>query len=352
MPDGTVNTYVPLDIPSVQGDVTRFLDVLTKLLPDDNDRAILLAYMASCAQNIGVKFQWAPVLQGTEGNGKTFLADCVANAVGLAYTHRPDMRQLGEKYNSYLERSVFIIAEEIHMQGRRDLLDTLKPLVTNKMIEIRGMAADKRMSANIANWFFCTNYQDAVLKNQNDRRYSIFFTAQQSYNDIVASGMGGNYWPETYDWADSGGFAAITHFLQTYQIPAHLDPAGACHRAPRTSSTDTAITKSLGVAEQEIAEASENGTQGFRGGWISSWALDNYLRSRFMKLSNHKRSEIIEALGYVKCPGLIGGRSPLPIFEEDRKRPILYVRGIDVGSEPVRQYCEAQGYTFVPTAAD
>jgi len=203
--DGSVNIYVPPTVDMTPGDVTPFLDFLSRLIPDETDRSILLAYMAGCVQNPGVKFQWAPVLQGTEGNGKTLLASCVAYAIGRQYTHQPRASQLAEKFNGYLEGKLFIIVEEIHMGGRREMLDELKPLVTNVEIEMRGMHQEKRMIENVANWFFCTNHRDAVLKSENDRRYAVFFTAQQSAEDLRRDGMDGNFFPSLYQWLRAGG---------------------------------------------------------------------------------------------------------------------------------------------------
>ena len=90
-----VNTYTPAYVTRTPGDASPFLTLLQRMLPNDNDRAILLAYMASLVQNPGVKFQWCPLLQGVEGNGKTFLMKCMTRAVGQRYTHLPNAQDFG-----------------------------------------------------------------------------------------------------------------------------------------------------------------------------------------------------------------------------------------------------------------
>jgi hypothetical protein len=62
-----VNTYVPVDVPRKEGDASPFLTHLARVLPDPTDQAILLSFMAAVVQHKGVKFQWAPLLQGVEG---------------------------------------------------------------------------------------------------------------------------------------------------------------------------------------------------------------------------------------------------------------------------------------------
>ncbi len=65
------NSYVKLNIERKAGDASPFLKHLAKVLPNERDAKILLSYMSACVQHQGVKFQWAPVLQGAEGNGKS-----------------------------------------------------------------------------------------------------------------------------------------------------------------------------------------------------------------------------------------------------------------------------------------
>lgn len=319
--NGAVNSYYPDPQPDEPGDVKPFLDFMEKLLPNADDRATLLAWCASAVQNIGHKFQWAPVVQGVEGNGKTLVARCLGYAIGPKYTHQPSAEDLGNPFNSYIENKLLISVEEVHLQGRRELLDTLKPLITNDRVEIQPKGVDKRMIDNFANWFFCTNHRDAVLKTKDDRRYAIFFTAQQTYDDIVRDGMAGDYFPNLYTWLRTVGYKRVAHFLKTYPIPVELDPAGACHRAPTTSSTLAAITASMGRAEQELTEAIETDEQGFRQGWISMRAVEKLFAEKHIRISRQKTSDMLEAMGFKSL-----GRSTKPIMSEDNKRPTLYVR--------------------------
>jgi hypothetical protein len=215
------------------------------------------------------------------------------------------------------------------------MLDALKPMLTNLRLEVEGKGENQRMFDNLANWAFCTNYMDAVLKNRNDRRYSVFFTAQQSYDDIQHCGMGGQYFPDFYAWLrHGGGYASVAYFLKHYPIPSHLDPSGNCHRAPETSSTSEAIKRSQGGIEAEIEEAAENNTVGFRGGWVSSWAMEKLLKNRGVRIGRNKYHDILSDLGYERC-----GRAGRVIFQEEAQRPVLYKKPGVTGD-----YERAQGY--------
>lgn len=337
-----VNVYMPQTIKRVQGDPSKFLHLLQMQIPNERDRQIVLNYMAALVQNIGVKFSWAVVLQGTPGNGKTFLVKCLEKAIGEKYVHVPAAEDLTNAFNSYLENKVLICVEEIHMNGRREVLDTLKPLITNERIEVQAKGIDKRMIDNLSNWFFCTNYKDAVYKTEDDRRYSIIFTAQQKKADIERD-MPGDYFVQLWDWATKAdGFAIIAEYLHTFPVDPELNPAGLCRWAPNTSTTHEAIKSSLGVIEQEISEAIENGEVGFRNGWVSSEKLDQLFKEKRVKCGPNKKNEIMGMLGYV-----VGCRPSRAIMEEMGKRPTLYVRKeiFHRSTElSLEDYMNAQGY--------
>ncbi|MCH9712702.1 MAG: hypothetical protein K0U20_08780 [Proteobacteria bacterium] len=347
-----VNIYVPTNTPRVAGDPTRFLNHLAKVLPDEGDRAIILAYMAACIQHKGVKFQWAPLLQGMEGNGKTLFTRCVAFAIGERFTHMPPAEQLAEKYNEWLYGTLFIGVEDIYVPDHKlNVIEVLKPMITNDRHAIRAMGVAQVMRSICCNFMFNSNHKDAVRKTRRDRRFAIFYTAQQNDGDLERDGMGGDYFPDLYKWLkNEDGYAIVANYLETYQIPDELNPATSCHRAPPTSSTDEVIEASLGGIEQEILEAIEQGRPGFAGGWISSTALevllDNLHATRSMP--QNKRKQMLNDMGYYWHPNLKNGRVNNHIMMDNGK-PKLYVKkghialNLKTCAEISKAYQDAQG---------
>lgn len=244
-----VNTYVPVSTPRLAGSATPFLNHLYKVLPDERDRTILLSYMAACIQHKGVKFQWAPLLQGMEGNGKTLFTRCVAFAIGEKFTHMPPADQLTEKYNEWLYGTLFIGVEDIYVPDHKlNVIEVLKPMITNDRHAIRAMGVSQIMRSICCNFMFNSNHRDAIRKTIRDRRFAIFFTAQQNGSDLERDGMGGDYFPNLYDWLkNQNGYAIVANYLENYQIPDELNPATKCHRAPKTTSTDEVIEASFDV---------------------------------------------------------------------------------------------------------
>ena len=345
--DGMVNVFRMPVVEVSDEPVDRYLDLLQRILPNARDRRIFLSWCAAMCQNPGRKFQWAVTLQGVQGNGKTFLMTCLEQAVGESVSHLPKPKSLEEKYNGYLKNNLFVGVEEIHVNGRRHLIDELKVYITGNRVEIREMATDVYMVDNLTNWMFLSNYKDAVLKDRSDRRHAIFFTRQQHEDDLVRDGMGGLYFPELYAWARDGGYAAVAGYLRRYKIDPEFDPLGACHRAPKTSSTDEAIAESLGVVEQEILEAVGQEIVGFRGGWISSLRLSEYLDKRnIRRMSPRAMLQALENIGYRPSKLWTNGRCG-PLVQEGGIRPRLYCTDIINNSAiNIDNYLNAQNYNI------
>lgn len=351
-----VNSYVPVEVERTAGDVTPFLNHLAKILPNEKDRDILLAYMAACVQHIGYKFQWAPLIQGAPGNGKTLLTRCVSYAVGKRYSHFPQAADLDNKFNGWMLNKAFIGVEDIYVaEGKREMIEALKPMITNDELEIQLKGSDQITQRVCANFMLNANAKDALRKTQDDRRFAVFYSAQQHADDILASGMGGDYFPNLYCWLRHGGYAIVAQYLTDYPIPDELNPAGKCHRAPATSSIDEVLRESLGSVEQEVLEAIDEGRPGFAGGWVSSVALDTLLQSlrKGSAVPQNKRREMMQTLGYDWHPALTKGRTNNPIGIDGGKKPRLFIKrghisaNLQGGATVAKAYQDAQAAALV-----
>jgi hypothetical protein len=324
-----VNTYVPIEVARKVGDPSPFINHLAKVLPDQRDREILLSYMAACVQHKGIKFQWAPLLQGVEGNGKTLFTRCVAEAVGRRYVHWPKASKLAKEFNAWMFGKLFFAVEDIYVpDARREVIEELKPMITGgDELEIEAKGVDQRMGDICGNFMFNSNHKDAIKKTANDRRFCLLFSAQQNVEDLTRDGMHGDYFPNLYKWLRSDGYAIISEFLHTYSIPVEFNPAGECQRAPETTTTAEAILNSVGSIEQEILESVAQGLPGFNGGWISSIYLDKLIEGMRLKskITHNKRKEMLKNLGYRWHPSLKDGRVNNTVIPDGGK-PRLYIR--------------------------
>lgn len=326
-----VNTYRPAGGIQIPGDVSPFLDHVARLLPNPADQEILLSFLAACAQFIGCKFQWCVVLQGVEGNGKSVLARALTYALGERYVHLPNAADLGNRFNGWIEGKVLIVIEELQTGGRQEIADTLKPMITNARIEVQAKNCDQRTTDNVANFLIFSNHKDAVLKTENDRRYAVFYSAQQEIAHLARNGMTGDYFARLYGWLErGGGYANVAHYLATR--PVTVDVMG---RAPATSSTSEAVRSSQGVAEQFIQEAVDLAEKGFRSDFICTQEAATFLKNRGKQLSPQRLSEVLANVGYIRHPALENSAGKVSVG--GRRRRLYVKRGSLVASLPTPQ---------------
>lgn len=332
-----LNTYLPARIKSAAGDITPFLQWFDKILPNKTDQKILFDYMAHCVKYPGYKIPWAPLLQSTEGIGKTIFREVMQHSLGIMYVYSPKAPELvksGSTFNAWMRAKLMIMVDEIKIDERRELIEILKPMVTDNRVEIQGKGVDQDMEDNPANWFFFSNYKDAIPISKNGRRFPIFYSALQSVDDILGVGMDEEYFKKLWFWLrDGGGLNYIAHWLLNYPIEKGALPV----RAPNTSSTAEALSISRSPLENIIVECAADGITGFRGGYVSALAV--IARAKNAGIRNPSTRTVqncLEGMGYTHL-----GRAVRPYMQED-----INSRSEIFGNSNLRveNYGRSQGY--------
>ncbi|MFD2854454.1 primase-helicase family protein [Seohaeicola zhoushanensis] len=173
------------------------------MFPDANDRRILIEYLAHNVKYPGHKVPWAPLIQGAEGIGKNAIKKLMRHAIGKMYFYEPKAKQLnnsGSKFNGWMENKLFFMVDEIKTDENRDLVEVLKPFITEIEMEIEGKGSNQRMGDTPGNWLFFSNHKDAIPITKNGRRYCILYSPLQTVEDIAAAGMGQRYFDDLYSW--------------------------------------------------------------------------------------------------------------------------------------------------------
>lgn len=334
-----VNTWIIPNIETRTGDPSPFINHLRKILPTEHDVQILINFFARIVQTPGKKIPWAPVIQSAEGVGKNVIKFCMSHAMGTVYTYYPkalELAETGGKFNAWMRSKTFILCDEVKTDDKRNLIEALKDMVSEKIIQIQGKGADQDIEDNPANWCFFTNWEDAIPIDRKSRRWAIFYSKLQTEMDILAAGMDGKYFNDLYEWIEEqGGKQIVAHFLKNFAIDPMLDPA-INQRAPKTSSFEAAIVASRTAPEAAIVQAVEQQRPGFRAGWISSAAVQLTLKGADIKVSHLAIGRILKAMGYHQI-----GRAQRAYMQEGSVQPNLWALSTEA---QVAFYGRAQGY--------
>lgn len=233
------NTYMPTNLERVaQGTtdiVTRVKNHISHILADEREQDIFTNYLAHNVQNPGEKKHWAILIQGVEGDGKSFFAEMMKWVMGHQNSKSVGAESLEEKFTPWAEGSSLVFIEEIKLDNiqKHDVLNKMKPYITNPMVSVRRMRTDVYEAINTTNYVIFTNYQDALPLNDNDRRYAIMFSRWQD-RGMLEKWMveNENYYSNLYnDMRENAG--EILDWLMDYKIS---DSFKNMTRAPATDA--------------------------------------------------------------------------------------------------------------------
>lgn len=231
-----VNTYSDVGVPSVPETPTakdaenlRFIQRHIRWhFPDAREEALFVSWLSHVAK--GGRVRWAILVHGVEGNGKTFYFELMGSVLGPSNVKVIAPRDLEQQFTSWAEGSQFSLIEEIKVaHGRFDVMNALKPIITNDVVSVRRMRTDSYMVPNTASYMALTNYADALPIDGKDRRYMILQTAPQK-SDVDA--LPADYFTRLFAaLKESAG--AIRGWLLSYEPHPEFNPNG---RAPMTNS--------------------------------------------------------------------------------------------------------------------
>ena len=342
-----VNVYKEAAVERTPGDVSRFMDLLRRLLPNGDDALILLSYMASVVQNKGVKFRWAPFIQGVGGNGKSTLITCLKKALGEKYIFNVKAGMIENNFNAWLENNILYVADDIYStKDRTDMMEALKSMITERDHGVTYKGIDSIQKRICGNFIFTDNHKDAMKKQDDTRRICTLYCAQQTPSDRRRDGLTKAYFtgPDGLIWwLEGGGYAAVSDLLHTMPIDPRYDPAGECQEAPDTSATNQAINDGLTAIQHDIKECIELGKVGFAGGFVSYHYLREMLKDSRYPVNPLKVEEMMRGLRYEKHKHLPNGRTPV-VVQPDSTRPVLYVQADSWQSELIDPVAVARSY--------
>lgn len=252
------NFYTTVGIPNMPDAYTkadkqaikRITGHLEHLFIHERERKLLLDFFSYIVQNPGERVSWAPVIQGAEGDGKTFFYEMMGHVLGAENVQTVPGEALTEKNTSWAEGSQFCFIEEIRLHGanRFDVMNKLKPYITNKMASVRRMRVDWYKVINTVNYYLVTNFKDGMPVDRSDTRYFPMFSRWQTIGAIKAFERDN---PQYYNRLYQGTAAhagAIRKWLMNRELGAEFNPK---KRAPLSSAKSEMIF--LNQSEEEEA---------------------------------------------------------------------------------------------------
>jgi len=234
--------------------IELFLTHIKNMLSDEKEQTILLDWLAYVVQNAGKRINWAILLQGAQGTGKSYFAKVLEWLLG-SNAKSLDPSALGERFTGWAHGSLVNIVEEIRIKGddKWRIMDRLKPFITNSMIQIEEKGRDHRTVPNFTNYLLLTNYKDALPITNDDRRFCVMYGRIQNETELFDYFGGrdeaGEYFENLFHESEQHA-GAIKTFILNHTISEDFKPSG---RAPDTVSRRLMIQASVSP-EQSLVE--------------------------------------------------------------------------------------------------
>ena len=258
-----VNTYAEVDLVAVEGDgaaVQRIKDHVAHLLPDADEQAVFINYLAHSVQFPGKKIEWSIILQGVQGDGKSFFAVLMQIVMGFRNIRILNAEDLESAHTGWAEGQCMTFIEELKLGNHKYyVLNKLKPYMSNTSVSCKPIYGSQRTIINTTNYIALTNFKDAIPIDDNERRYYVLFSQWQDKVSLKAFEVENpDYYPSLYDTARNNG-GELRHWLLHHPIPQSFLNT---KRAPETRAMATMaeLSRSDGylAVEDAISEFSSD----------------------------------------------------------------------------------------------
>jgi hypothetical protein len=259
----------------------------------------LIQWMAHNVQHPGVKICWSPILYGVQGDGKSIALDVLRAAMGQQNVNTADNSEIQSQFNEWACGACVVGVEELRVKGhnRHEILNALKPLVTNERVRIIGKGRAGYEIRNVTNFVACTNFGDALPLESGDRRWAVFKTRFDTREQMLKE-RSDDYWNALWGAVKTGG-GELRGWLASIDLGGfdRINPPDTAGKEQMILEAETSEKHSVRLAVEDLNDA------------FSISQIKDYLRSNHERaLSNKMVSIYLRELqcifyGHVKIDG-------------------------------------------------
>jgi hypothetical protein len=172
----------------------------------------LMRYLAWAVQNPEKHSEVLIVLKSRkQGTGKSTLGNVMLDIFGKHGARVDDKDRLLGQFTDWLERTSFVLAEEILFAGDHKSADKLKSVITGETIQVEAKFRSCRQVRNRLKIIATSNHDHAVASGVRDRRNIVY--------DVSDERVGDKSWFDAlYRELDEGGTGQFLNLLLNLQL--------------------------------------------------------------------------------------------------------------------------------------
>lgn len=173
------NSYGAPDITPKKGDVSLFVEHLQWMFPQDwkylHD---WIGYLIQCRQP---RVQWACVLTGKPGIGKTMVGTVLTRLLGKRNIINPTPKTLEDKFNSWASQYQLAVVNEFKIAEykKEEIYEGLKTLITDESVAVRKMQEDATNGDITTSFIFIGNERNFMPVDKDERRLCVMHSTRE-----------------------------------------------------------------------------------------------------------------------------------------------------------------------------
>lgn len=310
-----VNTYDHNSVPVASDELKNtdyqlFIDHFVRLLGSQKDADILIDWLAHNVQHPGRLILWAPIFIGEEGIGKSIISRLLSCVLGDQNVTTLSTSLITSPFNSWALGSCVGVIEELRIRGqnRHEVLNNLKPLITNKSIAMNIKNVSSYTAQNSMNYIAFSNFRDSIPFSASDRRWWVIFA--RPLEELLGGLTAAEYFDPLYDLIE-GSPRDLRLWLEQHQISDEFK---------KSKGAPASIFKDLARATEHSVNGSEGHDEaldilakGCRGVcedvFCSKVLREELMKSvdvfKFAPPSNKQISQLFKELGFIRSDATV-----------------------------------------------
>lgn len=233
------------------------------LVSDERENTIILDWLTYVFQNPGKRVNWSLMVQGAQGIGKSYIGVMMQHIMGRNVRQLDPMAIAG-RFTGWAHGSTLAIIEEMRIRGadKYEIVDRMKPFITNETVQIEEKGRDHRTVPNFTNYLIFTNHKDALPVSEGDRRYCVIYSDVQNEQDLFETLGGadaaGDYFDRLFSLTSKHA-GSIAAYFRDRDVSENFKPHG---RAPETRALKTIMRFSVSPEADQVSDAIEMFSEG------------------------------------------------------------------------------------------
>jgi hypothetical protein len=203
-------------------------DFFAVQFPNEREREYVMEYLAWCVKNPGRRINYALIIHGCPGSGKTILSEMLRCILGDANVGGVSNSDLQSNFTKWAEGDIIKFVEEVSVVGHGyDVLNNIKDKITNPKISVRRMHQDSLTVQNTASYIMVTNDPSALPIDSQDRRYLVVASQfQDKERDLLPFLKEEPNFFKRFDRAFRQSAGALRKWFSDYKFRKEFDPNG------------------------------------------------------------------------------------------------------------------------------